>query len=606
MSNNVIPFDPYRIRRGEDDDPEPPQFYGRVDQVLEDAEIEGAIRKGEIANDVWLFPDQKRAVIKVIKAMNDGERYIKIEGFGGTGKSTCCAVLVTAMKHLRLLVGPKPIAIASATHVATNNIKDKLKNTGVSTVGKTLAGWLLRRQLFETRASRKATKELEKEVANGMSRQSHQYQKRLIYIEGLMNERYALADHDGELSDAKAIYSLMIIDEYTLAKSKHRWWFDKYARNLPILLLGDSFQLILPDDDDDEDFGDDFMPLFPTAKLTVPRRAEKTNLPSFLATLRYGPRGINDGREAGGALHISRFSEAALDDPAFYQHLINNGYEVAVTWTHDERRRVSRGLRFEVTGLTEELPKFGEPLTVRSGNRDSGITSGSRLTVGEDIFIDDSFLAAYQALADELKCKVEWDKLVPIAITSRKALQRLGWARRIDDAIIWPGFIPRDFLNWLMEYGRVNSNDFKKAKASAKADLSDIVNLMTKITMLKANGGGKDIPDILAHPVLLAAEYGYCLTLHSCQGTEFDNLCVIYHGVTPDPGMETMTDGLTNDGYSGRKWLYTGISRAKEKCRLIITDGRMCRDTGNKETWQQMADRLGIQLPAGMADTGDE
>lgn len=571
-----------------------------------DHAIDEAIKYGQLRNGLTLTPPQKSAARRLIAAILAGRRWNKLEGFGGTGKSTACAVVVTALDRLGVF-GDKKVAISSATHIATQNLENKLVRSGVKTTARTLAGWLLTPVSVDTPASIKAEQQLAKDVkAGSVIENSYEYGKRMTYIGALMEERYELSGVESDLSDERNVYALMIIDEYTLAKAKHRFWFDKWARNLTFILLGDSFQLSLPDDDRD-DWGDDFSGIVPTAKLTIPLRAGGTGLPSFLAHLRHGPCAVPTGRLAGGALLSSRFGDKVLEDPHFYRHLVQNGFTKVVTWTHDERRKVTRGIRPEIVGGLSDIPMLGEPMIMKRRSRIAGFRQNQTVTMGEDLFVDDSFLELYKDIADEIGLQIDWSVFVPLVITGERALNTLAHETKLPRQMMWPAFAPVEFMNWLLGYGKTNAENYRLALAKARADVYPIAYMRTRMIELAAAGRmRKGLPEFLYQPIPLIIEYGYCLTLHSCQGLEFDKLCVIYRGVRPEPGFEPLHAGVFHDGYTARKWLYTAISRAHQQCRLIMTDQDVGRPVLNGGSWQQIAERKGIILPAGMLDIEEE
>lgn len=57
-------------------------------------------------------------------------------------------------------------------------------------------------------------------------------------------------------------------------------------------------------------------------------------------------------------------------------------------------------------------------------------------------------------------------------------------------------------------------------------------------------------------PSFLAANFGYCLTAHKAQGSEWDEVAVVV-----EPGMKWLNP-------EGRRWLYTALTRAKKKAYL--------------------------------------
>jgi len=65
-------------------------------------------------------------------------------------------------------------------------------------------------------------------------------------------------------------------------------------------------------------------------------------------------------------------------------------------------------------------------------------------------------------------------------------------------------------------------------------------------------------------------DYGYCLTCHKAQGSEWNNVVVIDQ--TSNPGFAKMChenrSGLTADQFAQR-WFYTAVTRAKHKVVLM-------------------------------------
>jgi len=70
----------------------------------------------------------------------------------------------------------------------------------------------------------------------------------------------------------------------------------------------------------------------------------------------------------------------------------------------------------------------------------------------------------------------------------------------------------------------------------------------------------KDIPD----PLVIDSDYGYGMTVHKSQGSEFKDICLIDSGI-----FKGMSKTKGNDDYL--RWLYTGVTRSSEKL-TIITD----------------------------------
>lgn len=70
----------------------------------------------------------------------------------------------------------------------------------------------------------------------------------------------------------------------------------------------------------------------------------------------------------------------------------------------------------------------------------------------------------------------------------------------------------------------------------------------------------KEPPD----PMVIDADYGYAMTVHKSQGSEFKNVCLVDSGI-----YKGIANSKGNDDYL--RWLYTGVTRSSEKL-TIITD----------------------------------
>jgi len=72
----------------------------------------------------------------------------------------------------------------------------------------------------------------------------------------------------------------------------------------------------------------------------------------------------------------------------------------------------------------------------------------------------------------------------------------------------------------------------------------------------------KNLPEV--DPLVIDADYGYAMTVHKAQGSEYKNVCLvdsgIYKGISSSKG---------NNDYL--RWLYTGVTRSSDQL-TIITD----------------------------------
>ena len=60
------------------------------------------------------------------------------------------------------------------------------------------------------------------------------------------------------------------------------------------------------------------------------------------------------------------------------------------------------------------------------------------------------------------------------------------------------------------------------------------------------------------------SDYGYAMTVHKSQGSEFSNICLIDSGI-----FKGISASKGNNDYL--RWLYTGVTRSSDKL-TIITD----------------------------------
>lgn len=79
----------------------------------------------------------------------------------------------------------------------------------------------------------------------------------------------------------------------------------------------------------------------------------------------------------------------------------------------------------------------------------------------------------------------------------------------------------------------------------------------------KKNSKGTNKP-IPIDPAVIDADYGYAMTVHKSQGSEFKNICLVDSGI-----FKGISNTKGNDDYL--RWLYTGVTRSSDKL-TIITD----------------------------------
>ena len=65
-------------------------------------------------------------------------------------------------------------------------------------------------------------------------------------------------------------------------------------------------------------------------------------------------------------------------------------------------------------------------------------------------------------------------------------------------------------------------------------------------------------------PLVIDADYGYAMTVHKSQGSEFGNVCLVDSGI-----FKGISNSKNNNDYL--RWLYTGVTRSSDKL-TIITD----------------------------------
>lgn len=63
-------------------------------------------------------------------------------------------------------------------------------------------------------------------------------------------------------------------------------------------------------------------------------------------------------------------------------------------------------------------------------------------------------------------------------------------------------------------------------------------------------------------PMVIDADYGYAMTVHKAQGSEFKNVCLI-----DSPLFKGIANSKQNDDYL--RWLYTGVTRSSENLTII-------------------------------------
>jgi exodeoxyribonuclease-5 len=89
-------------------------------------------------------------------------------------------------------------------------------------------------------------------------------------------------------------------------------------------------------------------------------------------------------------------------------------------------------------------------------------------------------------------------------------------------------------------------------------------NIVSKYNSKHKNGGPINVKKDNVDPMVIDADYGYAMTVHKSQGSEFNNVCLvdsrIFKGISTSKG---------NNDYL--RWLYTGVTRSSDKL-TIITD----------------------------------
>ncbi len=63
-------------------------------------------------------------------------------------------------------------------------------------------------------------------------------------------------------------------------------------------------------------------------------------------------------------------------------------------------------------------------------------------------------------------------------------------------------------------------------------------------------------------PMVIDADYGYAMTVHKAQGSEFKNVCLIDSGI-----FKGISNSKGNDDYL--RWLYTGVTRSSDQLTIV-------------------------------------
>ena len=356
-----------------------------------------------------------------------------------------------------------------------------------------------------------------------------------------MDDDYVLND-DQEYPATDKI-GLLVVDEFSQLSRPERKWLDNHGGSIPILLLGDDFQL--PPIQGEAGAFDDI----PTSGHLTKIMRGNGSIAAFATPLRKGPCGYDDGVYGDIVLRTC----GLRDIPREWWQRIKLGSDAVIAPMHWQRALATRILRGVGLSNVRQPPPVieGDKLLVR--RRFDRFFNGEILTVGRELIIPDGGIT----------------QGVP------KGYGRLLISHSGNGVIF-----PLSMLNWAYHSSAGNFYDHGRYLRIARAEGAEYE--------LYFNNKGQ------AWSVF---EYGHAITIHSSQGCEFDNVTVLYGG-----WQSTVTPWLDIDGLEARRVLYTAITRAKSKLFLIRTGSGLLKATDSRNepwtgTWRELQARATGDLP---------
>lgn len=312
---------------------------------------------------------------------------------------------------------------------------------------------------------------------------------------------------------------ILVIDEASMVDKD--LWDNVYEmclqKRLNILIMGDGFQLppVQQDDRDEASGRIPFSLLSPhfsyddRVELTEVMRQALDN-PIIRASMM-----IRNGDPTGAIFALSRIPSSTLVDVAAR---IVRGGGVAVCHRNDTRAALNLCVR-HAAGLPDNVLQPGEPLLVLQNNYALMRFNGE--------------VATFKHWVDEprgshrIYNRYEKEKI----LTSRFGVAQLDVTEQepIGQAVLCEEQV----------FGRTGKASFRAIESTAA-----IVHGRPTI-----EGGGKPV---------LHANLAYAMTCHKSQGSEWDNVLVVV-----EPSVRLGDE-------EGRRWLYTAVTRAKEKVLVCL------------------------------------
>ena len=402
--------------------------------------------------------EQENAIRNIPQDLANGNSFITLSGFAGTGKTT---VLTELRRHIP---NSKSVAFASFTGKSASVLRDKIMTAGVKKaqdyIG-TLHG-LMYRPIITKKYS-----ESKKE-----------------YIETVSFKRLDSIEQD-----------IILVDEASMVSSK--LFNDMLEFNVQIVACGDSFQLPPVADKD----GDAVLRDPDYVLEEVHRTAQDSSLVKLahaIRTKQYIP--IEPYRD--DQIRIISYFKGGRE---FLEGLEYDSETVTLCFTNAVRKSINHGYRQKKEFKSGIILYPYEQIVCLTNNGNLGMMNGERFTVE---FLSPPF--------DEPTVNVTVER---------------------QDGNYQEAFVH----NTIKKFGKKNAVYKKDAWKNRKK---------------------KNLPEV--DPLVIDADYGYAMTVHKAQGSEYKNVCLvdsgIYKGISSSKG---------NNDYL--RWLYTGVTRSSDQL-TIITD----------------------------------